>query len=325
MNKLKNIVVIGGGTGSYTLLSGLKNFPLQLTALVSMADDGGSTGVLRDEYGVLPPGDIRQCLVALSTTPHLRDLFDYRFSEGTFGGHSFGNVFLSTAEKMTGSFERAVELASDVLAVSGRVLPITTTNTKLVHHALDGSKTVGEYKIAHSKLDDAPLLSLEPEATITPRAQKAILEADIIVIAPGNLYGSLAPALLVKGIKKALTDTQATIVYICNLVTKPKQTDNFKVHDYVAEIERFVGAECIDVVIYNTDEPPPSLLKKYTRDGEFIVDFDLEKMHAMHYKAIGVPLIDAQPVTAKIGDELSHSRTLIRHNSSVVAQLLLRL
>jgi len=325
MNRLKNIVVIGGGTGSFTLLSGLKSFPVQLTALVSMADDGGSTGVLRDEYGVLPPGDIRQCLVALSTTPNLRDLFDYRFSDGTFSGHSFGNVFLSTAEKMTGSFEQAVELASDVLAVSGRVLPITTTNTKLVLHAPDGTKTVGEYKIAHSRLNQEPLLSLEPEATITPRAQKAIAEADIVVLAPGSLYGSLAPALLVKGVKQALQKTSAKIVYVCNLVTKPKQTDGFKVHDYVSEIERLIGTECVDVVIYNTDEPPPSLLKKYTHEGEFIVDFDLETMHSKGYKAIGVPLIDAQPVTAHEGDAIARSRTLIRHNARVVAELLLNL
>lgn len=322
---MKNIVVIGGGTGSFTLLSGLKSYPLQLTALVSMADDGGSTGVLRDEYGVLPPGDIRQCLVALSTTPSLRDLFDYRFSDGTFAGHSFGNVFLSTAEKMTGSFERAVDLASEVLAVSGRVLPITTTDTKLVHVDADGTKTVGEYKIAHSRLNEQPLLSLDPVATITPRAKKAIAEADIVVIAPGNLYGSLAPALLVRGVQQALESTQAKIVYVCNLVTKPKQTDHFKVHDYVDEIERFIGASCIDVVIYNTDEPPPSLLKKYTRDGEFIVDFDLDIMHTKHYKAVGVPLIDAQPVTAHVGDAIARSRTLIRHNSRVVAELLLSL
>lgn len=322
---MKNIVVIGGGTGSYTLLSGLKSYPLQLTALVSMADDGGSTGVLRDEYGVLPPGDIRQCLVALSTTPSLRDLFDYRFSDGTFAGHSFGNVFLSTAEKMTGSFERAVDLASEVLAVSGRVLPITTTDTKLVHVAPNGLKTVGEYKIAHSSLCEQPLLSLDPIATITPRAKKAIAEADIVVIAPGNLYGSLAPALLVQGVQEALESTAAKIVYVCNLVTKPKQTDDFKVHDYVDEIERFIGTKCIDVVIYNTDEPPPSLLKKYTHDGEFIVDFDLDIMHNKHYKAVGVPLIDAQPVTANVGDAIARSRTLIRHNARVVAELLLSL
>lgn len=322
---MKNIVVIGGGTGSYTLLSGLKSYPMQLTALVSMTDDGGSTGVLRDEYGVLPPGDIRQCLVALSTTPSLRDLFDYRFSDGTFGGHSFGNVFLSTAEIMTGSFEKAVDLASEVLAVSGNVLPITTTNAMLVHTSPEGYKTVGEYKIAHSRLDEQPLLSLDPVATITPRAKRAIAQADIVVIAPGSLYGTLAPALLVDGVKQALTATSAKIVYVCNLVTKPKQTDDFKVHDYADEIERFIGAKCIDVVIYNTDEPPPSLLKKYTHDGEYIVDFDLELMHKKHYKAVGVPLIDAQPVAINAGDAIAHARTLIRHNSRVVAELLLSL
>ncbi len=324
-NKLKKIVVIGGGTGSFTLLSGLKKHSVDLTALVSMADDGGSTGILRDEYGVLPPGDIRQCLVALSDSQSLRNLFSYRFSDGTFSGHSFGNVFLSTAEKMTGSFENAVELAAEVLAITGRVLPITTTDSRLVNTFSDGSVVVGEFKIAHSKMKSKPILSLMPQSQITKSAQLAIKEADIVVIAPGSLYGTLAPALLVNGVGKALAGTKAKIVYVCNMVTKPNQTDGFKVHDYVSEIERFIGANCIDIVVYNTDEPPPSLLKKYTHEGEYIVDFDLKKMHSAHYKAIGAPLIDAKPVDKLDGDNIAHARTLIRHNSDILSALLLSL
>ncbi len=321
----KKIVVIGGGTGSFTLLSGLKKHDVDLTALVSMADDGGSTGILRDEYGVLPPGDVRQCLVALSDSQSLRDLFSYRFSDGTFSGHSFGNVFLSTAEKMTGSFESAVDLAAEVLAITGRVLPITTTDSQLVMTQKEGNKVIGEFKIAHSKMTSRPVLSLLPESQIISRAKQAIESADLVVIAPGSLYGTLAPALLVNGVGTALSNTRATVTYVCNMVTKPNQTDGFMVHDYAAEIERFIGSNCLDVVIYNTDEPPPSLLKKYTHDGEFIVDFDLEKMHSLHYKAIGAPLIDAQPVSSVEGDLIAHARTLIRHNTDELSRLLLAL
>jgi len=323
---MKNIVVIGGGTGSFTLLSGLKKHDVFLTALVSMADDGGSTGVLRDEYGVLPPGDVRQCLVALSNSQSLRDLFSYRFSDGTFSGHSFGNVFLSTAQKVSGDFEKAVDIAAEVLSISGKVLPITTTDTKLALKTSLGDTVIGEYKIAHSNMKERPNLSLIPQAVITERAKKAISEADLVVIAPGSLYGSLAPALLVQGVDEALSSTKATIAYVCNLVTKPKQTDGFKVHDYVTEVERFIGSECIDIVIYNTDEPPPSLLKKYTHEGEYIVDFDLEYMHSMHYHAIGAPLVAEEPVVPNTaGDEIAHARTLIRHNTDELARILLSL
>ena len=323
--KQKNVVVIGGGTGSFTLLTGLKKHDVSLTALVTMSDDGGSTGILRDEYGVLPPGDVRQCIVALSDSQRLRDLFSYRFESGTFKGHSFGNVFLSTAEKMTGSFEEAVQMASDVLHISGRVVPITTTNTQLVMQQPNGETVIGEYKIAHSRMDSRPQLELKPAAKITSSAARAIAEADVIVIAPGNLYGSLAPALLVEGVREALVQSNATVAYVCNLVTKPKQTDGFMVHDYADEIERFSGSSRLDVVVYNTDEPAPSLLRKYTHDGEYIVDFDLEEMHKRHYKAIGLPLIDAEPVVSRQGDPIGHARTLIRHNADALSHVLLGL
>jgi uncharacterized cofD-like protein len=325
MSPHKKVVVIGGGTGSFTLLTGLKKHEVALTALVSMSDDGGSTGVLRDEYGVLPPGDVRQCLVALSDSARLRDLFSYRFADGTFAGHSFGNVFLSTAEKMTGSFEEAVRMAAEVLNISGTVLPITTTDTKLAMRKSSGELIVGEYKIGHLRMEEKPQLELMPQARITDAAHQAILEADSVIIAPGNLYGTLAPALLVGGVKEALAASKATVAYICNLVTKPKQTDGFMVHDYADEIERFIGAKRLDVVVYNTDEPPPSLLKKYTHDGEFIVEFDLETMEKRHYKAIGLPLIDAAPVAAKPGDAIAHARTLIRHDTDVLAKVILGL
>lgn len=320
-------VVIGGGTGSFTLLGGLKNYVRDITALVNMSDDGGSTGVLRDELGVLPPGDVRQCLVALSESPKARDLFSYRFSEGTLKGHTFGNLFLSAVEKMTDSFDDAVEMAAEVLRIEGRVLPITTDKTKLVLTDNEGRVTKGEFKIGHMDfgVSKRPQITLEPHATIHPDAKQAILDAEVVVVAPGNLYGSLAPALVVGGVKDALKKTKAKVVYVCNLVTKPHQTDGFKVHDYADEIERFIGAQVLDYIIFNTDEPTPTMLTKYTHDGEFIVEFDLDVMSKKHYQAIGLPLIATEPIQHKSGDAIALARSLIRHDNDVLARQLMRI
>ncbi len=330
MNKIdQKIVVIGGGTGSFTLLSGLKQYANDITALVNMADDGGSSGLLRDELGVLPPGDIRQCLVALSDASQLRELFNYRFDEGTLKGHSFGNLFLSAVEKMTNNFQDSIDLASKVLRIQGTVLPITTDKSHLVIYDENGTKTKGEFKIGQMDFGKIrrPKIVLEPKAKITLAAEQAILEADVVVIAPGNLYGSLAPALIVDGVSKALTDTKATIIYVCNLVTKPLQTDDFFVHDYVSEIERFIGAQVVDYVIYNTDEPTPAMLRKYSNEGEFMVEFDLEKLSHQKYKAIGLPLIATTliPEEIKNADPIGHSRSLIRHNNDILARELVRI
>jgi len=330
MNKIdQKIVVIGGGTGSFTLLSGLKQYASNITALVNMADDGGSSGLLRDELGVLPPGDIRQCLVALSDASQLRELFNYRFDEGTLKGHSFGNLFLSAVEKMTNNFQDSIDLASKVLRIQGTVLPITTDKSHLVIYDENGTKTKGEFKIGQMDFGKIrrPKIVLEPKAKITLAAEQAILEADVVVIAPGNLYGSLAPALIVDGVSEALTETKASIIYVCNLVTKPLQTDDFFVHDYVSEIERFIGAQVVDYVIYNTDEPTPAMLRKYSNEGEFMVEFDLEKLSHQKYKAIGLPLIATTliPEEIKNADPIGHSRSLIRHNNDILARELVRI
>jgi len=172
-------VMIGGGTGSFTLLSGLKQYVQDITALVCMADDGGSTGLLRDELGVLPPGDVRQCLVALSDSPKVRDLFNYRFEEGTLAGHSFGNLFLTALEKMTGSFAEAVELASSVLDISGQVEPITLSDVMLCMSTPEDKKIKGEHKIVNKRFKGKkPKLWLEPKAMLKPKAKEAILNAD---------------------------------------------------------------------------------------------------------------------------------------------------
>ncbi len=322
-----NIVVIGGGTGSFVVLSGLKHYTKNLTAIVSMSDDGGSTGILRDELGVLPPGDIRQCLVALSESDQLmRDLFTYRFEEGTFGGHSFGNLFLTALEKTTGSFAQAVETASNILKISGRVVPVTLTNNQLILKRSNGSWLVGQYAIEEAEFQTSrhPQLSLDPEAPLNPEAATAIAKADLVVIAPGNLYASLAPALLTQGMGESLQRTHAKLVYICNLVTKPGQTDGFKVHDYAAEIERFIGAPILKYVIYNQRQPTKRLLEKYARDGEYAVGFDISTLEQAHYESIGGELVSDTIPRFKRADQ-NIPRTFIRHDSDKVAQLIMNI
>jgi len=324
MSKLstKRIVVIGGGTGSFTLLSSLKSTFPNLTALVNMADDGGSTGILRDELGVLPPGDVRQCLVALSDSSlELRELFNYRFGEGNLRGHSFGNLFLSAAQKLSGNFAEAVTLASNVLNIKGKVVPTTLENCQLVMRYQ--RKTIkGEFAIANTLLPKGarPSFCLEPEALINPEARVALRWADLIIIAPGNLYGSLAPALVVKGMKEELVNAKAPIIYICNLVNKNKQTKDFAVHDYVDELERIIDSPVIDRVLYNTAVPPPRVVKAYEADDEELVRVDTNSLKQKHYKAQAAQLTSSKLPAKQQNDSLIH-RSLIRHDGAKITKL----
>jgi uncharacterized cofD-like protein len=328
LSRQPSIVVIGGGTGTFHLLSALKTRTSHLTALVNMADSGGSSGILRDELGVLPPGDVRQCLVALSTAPEeLRQLFSFRFPEGTFEGHSFGNLFLSAVERMTNNFEDAVRMAGDVLRIKGQVLPITLTDCQLVMRQGD-KKIVGEYQIAYESTSPAnrPDLSLQPKAELTAASRSAIEEAQLVVIAPGNLYASLAASMLVDGVGDALATTSAPVVFVCNLVNKPNHTQNFAVDDYVAELERFAGREFLDYVLYNTDEPDPALLHKYALDGEYPVNINDDKLTDAHYQAIGGPFLSrAEQSSTGSGHSGFFKRSLIRHNGEAVVDALLEL
>ncbi|HET8690179.1 MAG TPA: gluconeogenesis factor YvcK family protein [Candidatus Saccharimonadales bacterium] len=319
------IVVIGGGTGSFTLLNGLKHYARNITALVNMADDGGSTGHLRDELGVLPPGDVRQCLVALSDNPRVRELFNYRFDEGSLKGHAFGNLFLTALEKMTGNFGQAVELASQVLNITGRVEPVTLSNVTLCAEGRDGNLK-GEYKIAQASLKKHPKIWLEPAAKANPAALEAIARADLVVVAPGSLYGSLAPALAVDGIGEALRSTKAKRIYVSNLVTKPGQTEGFDVNDFADEVERLAGGPFLDYVIYNTLTPPNDLMEKYAHEGEYLVELDATKAATAKYELSGRPILakggwnGAQPA-----DEIGATRSFIRHDSEAVARAIMRL
>jgi uncharacterized cofD-like protein len=319
------VVVIGGGTGSFTLLNGLKHYARNITALVKMADDGGSTGHLRDELGVLPPGDIRQCLVALSDNPRVRELFNYRFDEGSLKGHAFGNLFLTALEKMTGNFGHAVELAGQVLNITGQVEPITLADVTLCAEGRDG-ELKGEFKIAQASLKPRPKVWLEPTAKANPAALQAIDEADLVIIAPGNLYGSLAPALVVDGISQALQKTKAKRIYVSNLVTKPGQTEGFDVTDFAAEIERLAGGPFLDYVIYNTLKPPKDLMERYAHEGEYLVELDQSKADNLNYRLSGRPILAKGGWgEAQAADEISATRSFIRHDSDAVARAIMRL
>jgi uncharacterized cofD-like protein len=322
------VVVIGGGTGSFTLLSSLKQYTKSITALVNMADDGGSSGVLRDELGALPPGDVRQCLVALSDSPKVRDLFSYRFEEGTFAGHAFGNLLLSALEKITGSFSEAVETASDILRISGKVVPATLDNIRLKMEWGEESVILhGERVIDSDYFANDPrraTLSLVPRARANPEALRAISEADLIVIAPGDLYTSLGPLLVIDGIGEALQTTVASVIYVANLVTKRGQTGGFTVGDHAGEIERFVGRPFLDFVLYNNQQPDHELARRYEAEGAYLVEVDSAVLSKKSYKAIAGAFLGAMAVREPSdGAALPVTRSLIRHDSAAVAQAIM--
>ncbi len=317
---MKKVVVIGGGTGNFMVLSGLKKYPFDLTAVVSMTDNGGSTGVLRDELGVLPPGDIRQCLVALATSEKvLRELFNYRFEEGSLIGHSFGNLFITSLEKITGSFEDAVMEAGKVLAIKGRVLPVTCQETTLCVDL--GDKTivrgqiqvdgVGIYKYPNKKL------FLEPEVMVNPKVKKVISEADLIVISPGSLYSSLLPNFLPQGMKSAIKGTGAKIVYVGNLVNKPDETAGYELRDYVSEIENCMGRK-IDYVLYNSKKPQGKLLNRYANANELLIRIG-KGINGKIIKADLLSEVSSSDERLNKSPFVIRKNTLIRHDPNKVA------
>ena len=326
-NEIK-IAVIGGGTGSFTMLSSLKRYTNQIAAIVSMADDGGSTGVLRDELGTLPPGDVRQCLVALSDSPKVRELFEYRFDAGTFGGHSFGNVLLTALEKITGDFSQAVETASEILRIHGVVIPATLDNIRLKMEwtdksiILDGERVIDSEHFLYDPRQAT--LSLTPNASPNRMALAAIEQADIVVIAPGDLYTSLGPLLVIEGIGGALRKTKVKKFYVSNLVSKQGQTDGFTVSDHAKEIERFAGTPFLDYVLYNQEAPTKELAGRYEEEGGYITFADTESLSTMHYEAVGGNFLGAM-ATGSVADTLIGKRSLIRHEATEVAKLILEL
>jgi len=252
------IVAIGGGTGLSTLLRGLKGHTSNLTAIVTVADDGGSTGRLRQEFGVVAPGDLRQCIAALAEAePLMSKLFQYRFTEGTgLEGHSFGNLFIVAMAEVTGNFETAIHEASRVLNVRGSILPSTLEDVTLSARTHEDEMVHGEHNITEHGARIRDLYLNPAHAEAHPDAVKAILDADLIVIGPGSLYTSVLPNLLVSGIQKALFQTSATKVFICNVATQHGETDNFSVGDHIETLERHTGRGILNVVLANNNIAP---------------------------------------------------------------------
>jgi uncharacterized cofD-like protein len=323
--KPKNVVTIGGGTGSFMLLSGLKKYPIKLSAIVSMADDGGSTGVLRDELGVLPPGDVRQCLVALSESSDiLRKLLNYRFEEGKLAGHNFGNLFLSALEKISGDFNRGVEEAIEILNVKGEVIPVTNQDAHLFIELKNKKILKGENEINHNfeiEKEGVERIYLSPEVKANSKAIKRILEADLIIIGPGNHYCSIAPNLIVGGIPGAIKKSKAKVVYNCNLVNKKGHTEKFTLDDYVDSVNKFIGAKRIDFVTYNAKKPSDKLIKKYESQKELLVQCDRNIKRS--YRIIQADLLSKESVQYSSADAISNIRSFIRHDSTKLAKVLM--
>lgn len=323
------IVTIGGGTGTYTVLRGLVSLdPLPvLKAIISVADSGGSTGMLRDEFGYLPVGDMRMALVALADSENgrnlLRDLFLYRFSKGAgLAGHNFGNLFLVAMTDILGSEEQAIEYAAKVLRVKGGVIPVSKDDVQLVAEYSDGTTLRGETHIdeqddGHDGTARIERAYLDPSGSITESARSAILGADMIVLGPGDLYTSTIANLLVEGVPEALSKTDAKIVYVGNLMSKYGQTIGLTAGEHVKEIARYAG-RTPDVVLLNSTPIDESMLAAYGKEhAEPIVD-DLPD--GIGYRVVRADLLSNEIVEKKSGDTLK--RSLVRHDSHKIARAL---
>ncbi len=319
MRKFPRIVVIGGGTGSYTILTGLKRHRVHLTAIVSMADDGGSSGRLRDEFGHLPPGDVRRCLLALSSdsSRELRRLFEYRFDRGRgLGGHNFGNLLLTALTELTGRGDLAIAEAGRLLGIKGVVLPVTLSDSRLCAELEGGAILRGETHIdirAEGLTGKIKRIFLEPRAIAHPEALAAIHRADVVVIGPGDLYTSLLPNLVVAGISSAITSAAATRIYVCNVMTKHGETDGYRASDFVHEVQGYLGAgwSLDHVVVNDPDGLPQSLLDIYAEEQAFPVVPDVERIR----------LLGAIPYVRHVAS----ANNLLRHDPDVLAAAVMQL
>jgi uncharacterized cofD-like protein len=324
------VVAIGGGTGLSTLLRGLKRYVARpvssnadephtdapvlirdLAAVVTVTDDGGSSGRLREDFKMLPPGDVRNCLVALSEDEHLLSkLFRFRFDTGELEGHSFGNLFVAALSHITGDFAQAVQMSSQILAARGRIYPATTTNVNLLARMDDGSTVRGETNITASKQHIVELM-LEPAvADPMPETLVAIANADLITIGPGSLYTSLITNLLVRGIPEALASSKATRVYVCNLMTQANESVGLSASEHIGKIMQHAGNEQIfDYALINTAPFSPERLEQYAREGQMPIEVDLERVRAM-----GV-----EPITGNF----VHEGDVVRHEYDRVTESLL--
>lgn len=298
------IVVIGGGTGLSTMLRGLKYYTSNITAIVTVGDDGGGSGDLREDLGMLPPGDIRNCILALADTePIMEDLLQYRFKDGRLKNQSFGNLFLAAMAGISDNFEEAVQKMSSVLAVTGKVIPVTLDNMQLVAKLQNGNTVVGESQIPEEAIkQDSRIeeLKIIPEdAKALKEALTALKEADAIVMGPGSLYTSITSNLLVKDIARAVKKSSALKIYISNIMTQPGETTGFKVSDHLKVLRKYGGKDIVDYVIVNTGEITDELKEKYHKDGAELVKLDEECINSLGIKIVGENLVKIKNDTVK--------------------------
>lgn len=310
------VSVIGGGTGSFSVLSGLGPYEnLRVNSIVTMMDSGGDSGRLRDEFGMLPPGDVRRCLVALSEESKLlRDLFSFRFVDAPLENRSFGNLFLLALTKMLGSEKEAIEAMSRILKIRGHVFPVTWDHAHLYAELADGKIIAGEANISvpeHDAKTPIKRVYLDPQAEANPEAVQALLGSDLVVFAPGDLFTSTIPNLLVKGIPEAIRETRAPVVYILNLMTKHGETDNYTASRHVAQISRYAG-RVPDAVLVHQGTVPPEMALRYEEEKARQVRVDIDDLYRM-----GVQLVRAEDVMS--------ATSLVRHDSTRTAKALIEL
>jgi uncharacterized cofD-like protein len=315
LNRGPKIVVIGGGTGLSTLLRGLKVYSSNITAVVTVADDGGSSGRLRREIGVLPPGDIRNCLAALADEEKLlTELFQYRFVAGDgLMGHSFGNLFLTAMSEITGDLEQAVAASSKVLAIRGRVFPATLSDVTLWAELEDGRVIQGESNIpeAGGKIINCGCIPADPPAL--PAVIKAIEEAEYIIIGPGSLYTSIIPNLLVPEIREAIASANVPRIYVCNIMTQPGETENYTVADHIKAIDRLSKQKLFDAVLVHRKSPSEKSLERYA----------LENSHPVYLDRQEVAQLNRRIVMANVMEE-DEVMGYVRHDPNQLARVLLR-
>lgn len=307
LEKGPKIVVIGGGTGLSILLRGIKEYTNNITAIVTVSDDGGSSGKLRDEMGILPPGDIRNCLVALADAePLMQSLFQYRFSQGeNLNGHSFGNLFIAAMTKISGDFETAINHSSKVLAVRGKVIPSTLTSSTLMAEYEDGDVGAGESNIPLAKKPIRRVFLQPDNCQPHPVALKEIQEADIIVLGPGSLYTSIVPPLLIEGISEAIQKTQAVKIYVCNVMTQPGETDGYTASKHLQVLKEHAGNSIADYAVVNNKVISSKAAQKYKSEDAYQVVVDLPELHKNGITVIEGPLVEEEPLVRHDPDKLA--------------------
>lgn len=323
------VVVIGGGTGTFVALSGLKKHPVDLTAVISMADSGGSNRILRDEFGILPTSDIRQALLALADgngdNEIFRQLFAYRYHQGTgIAGMTFGNLFMAALTDILGSQLKAIQQTARILHVKGQILPVTLADVQLVARYENGHQVVGEHYIdepRHSGKLKIVELETIPRARVYPPARQAIQAADLVVIGPGDLYTSLVCNLIIGGVPQALKKTQGQVVFVLNLMSRYGQTHGLTAADHLQILEKYVGRGIVDTVLVNNDLSfPKMILKKYQEEHTFLVKDDLSGSGC---KIVRAALLSRQVNQKSQADRLQ--RSMIRHDPDKLAKALLEL